>query len=491
MAQAKKPDIENNPESFSTATNLTDALQTYEEREKYRDEIFPEIYPFSFFNFWQQDHFYGRINSFGNAVLLREDRLKQLRFSRTNSTVYALNFVADAWRDYVEKIRELIMKGSMENSGPYAEMTAVKGWSSIPAEYHDYMTSEVYPSFSDIFVSLMGNNNRKIKDFDSYLGVFGKFCETALTLGGPITLSGYTESLLCSPLNTGLVVEISSDNHDEDFAKCNNYLNDINFLAAARIASNYGFVIDKNAPWRFVADIRSPAMREYMTGVPPAEAPTPVTNELIECDVPYIKDYNVPEPYGYSNIDGIRNCLRHAPGYPEYQALIGMSQEQEIFETFFKQTYIETWRADMDLLKVYILDFYNTYVSSVPVVSTRVFRENLKCVNPLRGEFKTETFFREIIPTFDEVFSPDSGKYRDKWSLRCYYNLRMLERKTKKKDAARLKDVQEFMNIYYFAPPEPVGTKYMLAMGHVQNKLVGPITDDFLTYDTLGGIKRT
>ena len=80
-----------------------------------------------------------------------------------------------------------------------------------------------------------------------------------------------------------------------------------------------------------MADIRSPAMQEYMTGVFMEQPSVPLRNTVDDCDVPFIRDLNVPEPYGFSSIDGLRNVIRHATGYEEYEKIKTLNTEEEIF----------------------------------------------------------------------------------------------------------------------------------------------------------------
>ena len=484
-----KPNIFENPEQFSNATNDTDAIETFEQRLRYREEIFPEASPYFFFNFWQEDRYYGRINHLGNSVILREDRLKQLKYCDSPTPLFVFNFVADAWRDFVEKIRDEIIQQRIPNSGPYANMSAKKAWQSIPTQYYDYMINNVYPVLSDTFLGIMGDNNQRVRDFDSFLNVFTEFSDLGIKRGTPFTLSGYIESILCSPLNSGLVIEISDADHSADFSKCDEFIYDQNYEAIIRIASNYGFVIDKNAPWRFVADIRSPAMQEYMTGVFMEQPSVPLRNTVDDCDVPFIRDLNVPEPYGFSSIDGLRNVIRHATGYEEYEKIKTLNTEEEIFAEFFTQAYLETYFVDMDILKTYIFDFYNTYVSTVPVVSTRSLKTDIgdfKCINPARPQYKTEVIFRQVLSSMESVYGNSSSQYGDKWSLKSYYNLRVSERKKIKSTRGRTKDVRDLLNVYYLAPDLPKGTKYQIAMKNIQENFIGPVTTEFLTYGNLG-----
>ena len=155
MAKEKKPTLADDPNDFSVASNDSDVIETFENRTRYRDEVFPAVAPFSHFNFWQEDRFYGRINSLGNPVILREDRLKQLKYCNSPAPLFTFNFVADAWRDFIEKVRDETTQGRLSTSGPYAKMEAKKAWQSIPTQYHDYMVNEVYPVFSEIFMSVL------------------------------------------------------------------------------------------------------------------------------------------------------------------------------------------------------------------------------------------------------------------------------------------------------------------------------------------------
>ena len=62
---------------------------------------------------------------------------------------------------------------------------------------------------------------RMLTDFDTFLEVFDEFSGKIIKNAGPITLSGFVESLYYSPLNTGLALEIATDAHDDDLRKGN------------------------------------------------------------------------------------------------------------------------------------------------------------------------------------------------------------------------------------------------------------------------------
>ena len=63
---------------------------------------------------------------------------------------------------------------------------------------------------------------------------------------------------------SGLMIELAKLSHDVDSDKYVEWLEDPNFEFYANAARLHGFMIDKNAPWRLVADIFSSTMLNYM-----------------------------------------------------------------------------------------------------------------------------------------------------------------------------------------------------------------------------------
>jgi hypothetical protein len=191
MAQPPKPDFAQNQLAYSYASNNSRSNTVHEERRRYEDDIVPAVIESTIFDFWGRDKMFGRVNTDGNVVVAREGSLKQLKFSDAESPVYALNFVADAWRDFSEKVKRDTDLGRLFQSGPYYEMRAKKGWRSIDISYHEYMIDTVYPVLSDLFIGLQNDKAQQIKDIDSFLRVFTDFSRVSLKFGGPLTLSGF------------------------------------------------------------------------------------------------------------------------------------------------------------------------------------------------------------------------------------------------------------------------------------------------------------
>ena len=482
MTQPPKPTITDQPYLFSVANVDSNAARAHIQRRKYVESILPLLGPQRSFNFWGKDSFFGKINNVGNATIVNEQYLKPLRHAASEEPLFAINFVADAWRDLGDKIKELVEKGIMEPSGPYANIAAKKAFRSISSGYHQYMTETVFPLFSNTYLGSFKNENQRIQDVDSFLKVFTNFVRDYTETTGPITVSGFVESFYCSPLNSGLVISISEDDHNDDFPKSEKYFLDANFDLISSLATQYGFGIDENAPWRFVADLQSAAMKEYMVGVPLDDFNLNNENNLDDCDNPLIQgDFPSIDPFGFSQIPGLQDVVRHAVGYNEYSGLRNSQDANEIFTGFFSTAHVECWRTDMDIIKVYLLDFYNALVNRQPILSIYTPDETGICLTA-----RSQLIRRQII-TFEEFKA--NGSYGDKWNLKCYYLLRRVERKQKVSNRIIKKNLRDVMAIYDFVAGN-TDRKYLLALKYLQGEILGPVTTRALTIDTVGDINK-
>ena len=450
---------------YSYANNNATAFNAYVQREKYRAFVFPPSRVRASFDFWGKDKYYGRLDTFGSAISPRESYLKQLRFAE--GPLFALNFVADAWRDLSEKLRELVNEGVLINSGPYVEPLAVKAWSSIENQYHEYMTVDIFNTFNDVYMSLE-SRNKALKDVNSFLDIFYDYSEMIISQAGPLTLSAYMEGIYSSPLNTGLVIEISDENHDNDLAKAKDFIHDKNFQLVASIATQYGFSLDRNAPWRFVADINSPAMIEYMLGVSPLFRNGAIDNSATDCGDTIINDPVAGEYYGYSSIPGFENVKRHALGYPAFREVLsgGISEPQDLLQKVFSAAFRQIWTTDIDILKVYILDIYNRYVEGNPyVISYDEARRECDVKNKITIRERQQR----------SLFDRTTGTYGSKWNLKSYYLVRSLERRINDSIKKRTKDIQRIFTYYDFGLGGQTDySKYINALRLIHQDMIGP-----------------
>ena len=79
----------------------------------------------------------------------------------------------------------------------------------------------------------------------------------------PYTYPGYIKHRLCPITVTGLAIEIAPLNFSNDQEKVDFFINSRNWHFYLNACRAYGFLVDRNAPWRLVADIGSSTMLTY------------------------------------------------------------------------------------------------------------------------------------------------------------------------------------------------------------------------------------
>ena len=499
MATQIKIDPNQKPELYSYGSNTLGSKDIFDERQKYDQYIFPDFLAKNFIETWTTDRFYGIVNHKGNSVTPNIRTLKSLQFVKEGGqNQYALDFVADAWYDFARKIRELADNNIIFRDSPWAKPFVVKAWSPIEDEYDRYMREEVYPVFADDFMSF-GNNNKKVRNINSFINRVDEFIERVITKAGPVTMSGLIEGSYAPIYMSGLVIEIANDSYDDDFNKAYRF-GDRNFSFIANLAAQYGFAIDKNIPWRLVADLRNPAMIEYMLGVPIEGIETGDNVEYV-CD-PLVGDVELPpRAYGFSQIPGLENVLRRIAffqykdaegndqieeGYLRYKIQEGnnwvptfrRNDQADTFAAMFQTDYLETWATDVAMFEKFLLSFYNFYVSSRKNVLVQTLASAANECGP-----RTASIQRDQIS--EEQFR---SLYGDRWRLKTFYTIRKMERQSQATIKQKAHQLQQAMSIYNLTLQTNPDIAYERALRAIQEDFIGPADTDPLTLDFVGDI---
>ena len=241
--------------------NKLGAFAAFAERSAYKEYAYPKNVPAPI-DLWDQAHqLYGKVDWYHNARIVREDTLKQLPGAqRSKKTLFALDYVADAFMDLKQYYEDAARSGVISSTSNIL-MIPKRGWTNVHDSFHEYNQS-VYSIFMQQYLS-QESVSRQITSFSLFVKHYLRFVAT-LPRGTAITRSGFIYSKLTPPSATGLFLELSQEKHDDDAAKYNKFLKDKNFPFYAKAAERFGFLIDKNAPWRLVANLRSPVMQSYM-----------------------------------------------------------------------------------------------------------------------------------------------------------------------------------------------------------------------------------
>ena len=275
------------------AKNDSDARESFIERSEYRDSAYPRLPDFpESIDFWYDKGLYGRVDEEYNSVITKDEwkigdstamlttpALKKI--PTEGKEVFVMNFVADAFVDFRNHMNNAANRGQI-----YSEDSALfplepkRGWIPIDNRYRGYIET-LYEGFSNTFLKRK-QNFKKVNNFKSFMRSFLDFLRETMP-DFPFSKSGYTLSKRYPLAATGLVIELANEDHGDDEVKYNKFITDKNFFFYAGAAQKFGFRVDKNAPWRLVADIKSTKMQDYMSRYPelPSEpiptGPAPVT----------------------------------------------------------------------------------------------------------------------------------------------------------------------------------------------------------------------
>ena len=321
-----------------------------------------------------------------------------------------------------------------------------------------------------------------VLNFDSFLDIFLNLYFPKMMLELPLTKTGVLESRKISPNMSGLCVEISLDSHSNDYIKFNKYLNNVNYEFYTLAASKFGFLVDKNAPWRLVANLNSPKMQEYIqkhffiiekegfTGVvldhhhsytidesgegitgPSKQTATQSTLSTVPKHYHIISNGKIVIKQGF----GSNPLEPHIHGFGPAKKFVKGFTTSDIHKKFYMKTYTE----DIEILRDTLVGFYNQFVDQYPFAETSQL-----CLpkNVGIGDYYGPNSARKtIIKSIQRPFLIEEDmilKYNDLFWFKTYLIIRIKE-KTNGKGVAdeKLNKVMSDINqLYYFVDKSSV-----------------------------------
>jgi len=190
-----------------------------------------------------------------DAMLLRDpNNLKSV-----GNKIYALNFVAD---NFVE-LQTFVASRRAEGifvlpPNDLLKMEAKKAYEDLTPKY-DSVVNLILKLFIQNYL-VPFNKVDLIKNFDDFMQEFFNYGET-IGKDFLITREKFISSKFNNSLHNGLTIEVSGDSHDELIAKYEKYYENPNFVLLNQSVKQFGFFIDRNAPWRLIANLNSPIMQ--------------------------------------------------------------------------------------------------------------------------------------------------------------------------------------------------------------------------------------
>lgn len=288
------------------AENSLDSRTLFETRKRYKQDVLKTEEHYSI-DLWTEKAFYGRVNSKNEPVYLSETNLKQIE---TDETIFAVDFVVEAFNDFNEYMKKSLIMQKISEDSPFAKIRPKKAFESVVKLHHDYM-NDIYKAFVFTYLKKF-DIEKRVKNFQDFLSVFLTYFEDRLKNVTPVTRSGFILSQHSNPNISGLIIEIDKQSYSSDGPKENKYVNSPDFIYYENAAKKFGFFVDKNAPWRLIANVSSLQMQKYM------------------------------EKYGIKPKVGTAS---------------------ELFDIY----YYNSQDKDLEILKEYLIQFYTSFVATFPV----------------------------------------------------------------------------------------------------------------------------
>jgi len=240
-------------------SNESSSKEIFEQREVYKD-LYPteDINPIDLWG----DHkiLYGRVDICGTPIFLNETSLTQLS-DDNGEPLFVVDIVQEALEDVNATIAKAELLGRIDTkNSKIFPLKPAKAFKSVHQEYHSYFET-MFQVFNSSFINPVVD--KKIVNYNSFEKQFMAFYKM-IRNDFVFTRSTYITSKRSNPLMSGLIVEFAEDDHSDDKIKYKKYIRDVEFSFYRDTMKRYGFVVDKNAPWRVIADLESEPMKVRM-----------------------------------------------------------------------------------------------------------------------------------------------------------------------------------------------------------------------------------
>ena len=245
--------------SYYKKSNKETASKLFYKRVYY-DQTMKTLDKRNIINFYYgEKYLIGRVDTFYTPMVLeRQSSLKKLSNpAYVDSPQSALNFVADAFEQMTKDFKLAASTNKIISYDKHlSNLKVYKSYEDASVKYEEH-----YNSFARALIRKIKKDNLKITNFDEFSQILSaRITTTDAIKRFPFTKAAFVKSRVC-PMNiSGLVIEIADESFADDDNKINNFVRSPNFSFYVQACNNNGFMIDRNAPWRLIADIRTPVM---------------------------------------------------------------------------------------------------------------------------------------------------------------------------------------------------------------------------------------
>tara|TARA_B100001564_G_scaffold341298_1_gene335754 strand:- start:8348 stop:9493 length:1146 start_codon:yes stop_codon:yes gene_type:complete len=322
--------------------------QSFLERRKYKESV--EVQGINFLDTLYEKPNYGLLNkNFEPVIINTDENFTNLSlFSDGLAGIYGASFVTRIFENF-QKAYESTIDLSSPEAIPYIDiLSPKKAYINFDNLYTNYLSSIV-----NQYANLTLTETRSLPHFADALS---KIIEMNVE-DFAITKSGFLLSNNCPLSVSGLTIDLADLDPTKDDAK-SEMLNSSEFKCYAELASESGFYVDKNVPWRLIANLESPIMRNEILRYAPNSTPETILD----------KTYR--QKTHYEDISSI--YFFYVSVYQEMLRILGVTRpylyKPELGDEFLISTTLKTRMLELNMdkedykaLNKTVLDLHRTY----------------------------------------------------------------------------------------------------------------------------------
>jgi hypothetical protein len=224
----------------------------YEQRKYYKEKVSSIYNSFNsnYIDLWYETPFYGKANSKGKLRLPKKEFLK---YSAGDNLV-AFEFVKQAFNEFKFYMMRGLSQGRSDLSKLFGDFEVKVSFEDSELRYLRYTLSLL-----NILNERIINSGALITNPKQYITELFKYLNDVK--GALFSFYSFFSSNLTTVKASGLAINLRIMDYDDDFNKNAFFKND-EFYKYVQAAANFGFRIDKNAPWMLIADLNSKPMKE-------------------------------------------------------------------------------------------------------------------------------------------------------------------------------------------------------------------------------------
>ena len=194
---------------------------------------------------------FGRVDMYYLPIILQQRNVRHLPNTAPGEPrIAAVNFVIDAFRELSLEFEKAVTTGKISADDPYlSNLRAYKAYKDPNIAYAEY-----FKMYSSLIASTLLKDSNPAKYFEEFINKLLPTIKKSARLQ-PFTKPGFIKSRLCPITCSGLAIEIADLSYANDDEKMEKFVNSENWDFYVNACSAYGFMIDKDIPWRIVADI--------------------------------------------------------------------------------------------------------------------------------------------------------------------------------------------------------------------------------------------